>query len=92
MLLNRIRPALEIVLRPNQNGFRPNRSTTGQILTIRRLIEGIKSKNLKAVLTFVDFTKVFDTIYRGKINEILLAYGIPVETASAIMMLFINTK
>ena len=92
MLLKRIRPALEIVLRPNQNGFRPNRSTTGQILTIRRLIEGIKSKNLKAVLTFVDFTKAFDTIHRGKMNEILLAYGIPAETVAAIMMLYTSTK
>ena len=46
LLLNRIRPHLEKVLRKNQNGFRQNRSTVGQILTIRRLIEEIKKKNL----------------------------------------------
>ena len=55
MILYRIRPHLDPILRINQNGFRPGRSTTGQILTIRRLIEGIKSKNLPSVLTFVDF-------------------------------------
>ena len=43
MLLNRIRPVLDPLLRKNQNGFRQNRSTTGQILTIRRIIEGAKS-------------------------------------------------
>ena len=60
MLLNRIRPNIEDILRKNQNGFRTNRSTTGQILTIRRLIEGVKSKNLPAILLFIDFSKAFD--------------------------------
>ena len=38
MLLNRIRPEIDPILRKNQNGFHQNRSTTGQILTIRRII------------------------------------------------------
>ena len=37
-----IRPKIEDILRKNQNGFRTNRSTTGQILTILCLIEGVK--------------------------------------------------
>ena len=37
MLLNRIRSAVDIILRTNQNGFITNRSTSGQILTVRRL-------------------------------------------------------
>ena len=48
MILNRIRPAIEPHLRINQNGFRPGRTTTSQILALRRLIEGIKDKNLSA--------------------------------------------
>ena len=56
MLLNRIRPQID-PLRKNQNGFRTNRSTSGQILTIHRLLEGEKSHNLPAVLLFVDFLK-----------------------------------
>ena len=65
MLLNRIRPHIDPRLRINQNGFRKDRSTAVQILTIRRLIEGIKEYNLPAVLTFVDFKKAFDSIHRG---------------------------
>ena len=61
------RPHVEPLLRINQNGFRPNRDTVSQILTIRRLIEGIKEKNLPAVLTFVDFRKALDSIHREKL-------------------------
>jgi len=43
-----------------KNGFRQKRSTESQILTIRRIIEGIKAKNLLAVLMFIDFSKAFD--------------------------------
>ena len=92
MLLRRIRPEIENVLRKNQNGFRSNRSTTGKILTIRRIMEGVKEKNLTAVLIFIDFTKAFDSIHRGKMREILLAYGIPTETVNVVMVLHKNTK
>ena len=92
LLLNRIQPEIEKILRRNQNGFRKNRSTTGQILSVRRLIEGINAKNLQATLLFVDFTKAFDSIDRGKLEQILYAYGIPNETIAAIMMLYKHTK
>ena len=67
MLLNRIRPILDGKLRTNQNGFRPGRSTLAQTLTLRKIIEGVKSKTLPAVMIFVDFQKAFDSIQR-KIN------------------------
>lgn len=62
MLMNRIRPHTEPLLRRNQNGFRPSRTTTAQILAFRRRIEGVKDKNRSAVITFVDFKKTFDSI------------------------------
>ena len=92
LLRNRIEPKIDIILRKNQNGFRRNRSTTSQILTIRRILEGVRAKNLQATLIFVDFTKAFDSIHRGKMEKILLAYGIPKETVAAITILYRNTK
>ena len=91
-LRNRIEPKIDNILRKNQNGFRRNRSTTSQILAIRRILEGVRVKNPHATLLFVDFTKVFDSIHRGKIEQILLAYGIPKETVAVIMILYRNTK
>ena len=71
LILNRIRSVINLRLRINQNGFRPQRTTVAQILALRRIIEGVKGKNLKAVLTFIDFKKAFDSIHRGKMMRIL---------------------
>ena len=49
-------------------------------------------KNLQATLIFVDFTKAFESIHRGKMEQILLAYGIPKETVTAITILYRNAK
>ena len=87
-----IEPKIDNILRKNQNGFRRNRSTTSQILIIHRILEGVQAKNLQATLLFVDFTKTFDSIHRGKREQILLAYGLPKETIAAIKILYRNTK
>ena len=46
----------------DQIGFLTNRSTLGQIITIGRILEGIKS-----TLLLVDFSKAFDSIHQVKI-------------------------
>ena len=69
-----------------------NRSINGKILTVRRIIEGVKAKNLPAILLFIDFSKAFDSIDRNKMRDILLAYGIPKEVVNVIMILYINTR
>ena len=72
--------------------FQRNRSTTSQILTICRILEGVRARNLQATILFIDFTKAFDSIHWGKVEQILLAYSIPKETVAAIMILYRNTK
>ena len=90
MILNRIRPHLDPKLRINQNGCRSGRSTVAQILTLRRVLEGIKYKNLPGVLTFVDFRKAFDSIHKGKLMEILKAYWLPEKIVKVIEVLYVN--
>ena len=60
---------------------------TSQILTIHRILEDVHAKNLKATLLFVVFS-----IHWGKMEQILLAYGLPKVTVIAIMMLYKNMK
>ena len=92
LLRNRIEPKIDDILRKNQNGFWRNRSMTSQILTIRRILEGVRAKKLQTTLLFVDFTKAFDSIHRENMEQILLAYGLPKETVAAITILYRNTK
>ena len=83
------------ILRKNKNGFRTNISrkpTTGKMLTIRHILEGLKSKNLPLTLLFIDFSKAFDTKNRKNMKVILLKYGIGEVTVRAIMMIYNNTR
>ena len=91
MLLERIRTSLDPLLRINQNGFRPGRSTLAQIVTLRRLLEGVRAKQLKAVVTFVDFKKAFDSIHREKLMSILRAYGVPEKIVRVVNILYRDT-
>ena len=92
LLHNRIEPKIEKILRKNQNSFQRNRSMTSQILTIHQILESVCAKNLEATILFVNFAKAFDSIHRGKMEQILLTWGLPKETIAAIMMLYRNTK
>ena len=76
-LPSRIRPKVEQILRKNQNVFQRNRFTTSQILTIRRIIEGIRAKNLQTTFLFVNLCKAFHSIPRGKLKQIQLTYSLP---------------
>ena len=55
-------------------------------------LEGVLAKNLQATLLFVDFNKAFDSIHRRKMEQILLAYGLPKETVAAIAILYRNIE
>ena len=91
MLRNSIKTEIDTVLRPNQNGFRQSRYIMGQVITVSRIIKGVKYNNLEACIIFVDFTKAFDSIDRGTMSKILRSYGIPIEIINAIMILYNNT-
>ena len=60
-------------------------------MTIHQIL-GVWAKNLEATILFIDFSKAFDSIHRGKMKRILLDYSLPKETATAIMMLYKNTQ
>ena len=52
---NRIERKIDNILRKNQNDFRRNRSPTSQILTIRRILEGVRAKKPTGNITICRF-------------------------------------
>ena len=81
LLRNYIKPKIEKIFRKSQNGFRRNRSTISWILTVRPILKDLRAKNQEATILFVDFSKAFDFVHRGKMEQILLAYGLPKKSS-----------
>ena len=60
-------------------------------MNIRQIL-AVRAKNLEATILFVDFSKSFQSIHRGKMEQILLTYEFLIETIAVIMMLYKNTE
>ena len=88
MILMRIRPTIETILRKNQNGFRPGRGTVPHILVLRRILEGIRDKKLPATIIFIDFKIAFDSVDRENMFEILKSYGVPPNLLQLIISIY----
>ena len=92
LILNRIRPVIDKLLHPNQNGFPLGRSISSHLLALKRIIEELRNHKKEAVITFIDFKKAFDSIDRSKMLKILAAYGILSEIVNAIQVMHENTS
>ena len=91
LLLERIRSHLDPLPRINQSDFRPGSSTVAQTVTLRRLTEGVKAKQLQATITSVNFKKGFNSIHLGNLMEIRSAYGVLKKIVDAVSIFYKDT-
>ena len=77
MLLERIKKGVDKKLRKEQAAFRPKRSTTEQIFTLRNIFEQANEWRACLYVYFVDFEKAFDSIHRESLWNIMRSSGIP---------------
>ena len=63
ILLKRLTPQAEMIVAEEQAGFRPGRSTTEQIFTLRILCERYLQHQQDLFHVFVDFKKAFDRVW-----------------------------
>ena len=66
IILNRILPHLDCHLRKIKMVSGSGKTTTSQILALRRLLEGVKDKKLEAILIFIYFKKPLILYTEGK--------------------------
>ena len=79
-------------IRQEQAGFRPGRSCSDHIFTLRQIVEQSKEWNAPLYANFIDFEKVFDSIHRDSLRKILRHYGIPSKRVNVIKMLYSDFK
>ena len=89
ILLNRLSTHItpEVVLEI-QCGFRGNRSTMDMIFCLRQLQLNCIQQDRPLYMVFVDFTKVFDTVGRTGLWQLLRKYGCPEKCTTMIEALY----
>lgn len=92
ILLSRLRNSLNEVLLGLQAGFRPNRCTVEQIISLRIAIDACRARKRNLCIVFADFSKAYDCVSRRVLEKILSFYKVPDSIIRAIMSLYTNTK
>jgi exonuclease III len=88
LLLARVAPLIDPVLRFNQNGFRKGRGTLQHIMAWHSVLDAAKYQGMPLAAGFIDFTNAFPSVSWKAINAALLAYGVPQTLRSAIMSMY----
>ena len=94
-LEQKCREIIEPKLTEAQCGFRPGRSTMGQIFALQQILEKsweYAKKVIKIKACFVDFEKAYDRIPRYKFWAGLLQYGIDGQLLTAIKLVHMHSE
>ena len=90
IILEQLKDAIDKKLRPEQAGFRQDKSCTDQIATLRIIIEQSLEWQSTLYLNFIDFQKAFDSVDRNTIWKIFGHFGNPTIFTELIQQLYEN--
>ena len=88
ILLNRLTPQAETIIVEEQAGFRPGRSTTEQIFSLRILCERYLQHQQELFHVFVDFKKAFDRVWHAALWSTMKLYNINANLIKVIESLY----
>ena len=88
ILLNRLTPQAEMIIAEEQAGFRPGRSTTEQIFSLRILCERYLQHQQDLFHAFVDFKKAFDRVWHAALWSTMKLYNINANLIKVIESLY----
>lgn len=92
ILCERLKPYMASNIGSYQCGFRPGKSTTDQMFTLRRLLERTLEFQIDTHHLFIDFKKAYDSIQRDKLFSAMSEFGIPAKLISLCRMTLNNIK
>jgi len=88
MLRIRIQDGVEHLLHEEQYGFRPKRSTSQPLFTLRRLAEIAEEGQIPSVIAFLDWEKAFDRLSHQALFRILERMRFPKQTIDQIKAIY----
>ena len=88
IILNRMKQKVEFELSDCQAGYRTNRGTTDMLFVIQHLIEKIRDTNEEMYITFIDYSKAFDSVIHQHLFKTMEKLGFPKHTISLISSLY----
>jgi len=88
MLRIRIQDGVEHLLHDEQYGFRPKRSTSQPLFTIRRLAEMAEEGQIPSVIAFLDWEKAFDSLNHQALFQILDRMKFPKQIIDQIKAIY----
>ena len=92
IMLQRMRQAIERILREEQAGFRSGRGCIDQIFVLRTIVEQSLEWNSSLYINFIDFEKAFDSIHHPSLWKILEAYGFPPKVINILRDMYANNQ
>ena len=92
VICERLKPIVAHLSGPYQCGFRPGKSTTDQIFTLRQILEKTLEKQIDTYHLFVDYKAAFDSPIREKLYEAMSELGIPTKLIRLCKMTLNNTR
>ena len=88
ILLNRLKPQAEEIIKEKQACFRVGRSTTEQIFNLRKLCEKYLQHQQNLYHAFVDFKKAFDRLWHAALWANIRLYNINANLIKTIECLY----
>ena len=92
ILLQRLQTILPFVYPESQYGYRAGRGTIDGIFTVRQVMEKTREQRRELYISFIDFTKAFDTVDRPLLFKILEKVGCPPKLIRMVQCLYTNVK
>lgn len=92
ILLNRMKTKVESEISDFQAGYRKGRSTTDMLFVLQLIIEKILSIKEEAIITFIDYSKAFDSVKHDHLFKTMRMMGFPQHLISLIETLYTDQK